>query len=87
MCSSFEVIVEKETLMLTFGKTGKSELILISEISERKSRMRPTDLVKVICKKEDENHLREMKLGFRVKTGQMINSRIEEITSGKTDDY
>ncbi len=87
MCSSFEVIVDTETLLLTFGKTGKGELILKSEISQGKSRMRPTDLVPVICKKEDEYHLQEMRWGFRLQTGPMVNSRIEEIVSGKAADY
>lgn len=87
MCSSFEVIVNTENLLLTFEKAGKGDLVLKSGISSEKYRMRPTDFVPVIYKKDCEYHLTEMKWGFKLQTGPMVNSRIEEITFGKAADY
>ncbi len=87
MCTSFDVIIDTEKLVDTFRKAGKGELIVRSTVTPGKSRMRPTDLVPVIRKIDDEYYMDTMRWGFKLQIGPMVNSRIEEITSGKAADY
>lgn len=87
MCTSFDVIVDTEKLLGEFKKAGKGELIVKSDAAPGKSRMRPTDLVPIIRRIDDEYCLDVMRWGFRLQIGPMVNSRIEEITNGAKADY
>lgn len=91
MCTSFDVIFDTEKLIETFNKQGKSGLVVTSktaEVTPGKSRMRPTHIVPVIRKIDDEYCLDAMRWGFKLQNGiTMVNSRVEEITSGKAAQY
>lgn len=87
MCTSFDVIIDTEKLMETFSKAGKGGLVIKSNAVPGKSRMRPTDLVPVIRLIDGEYSFDAMRWGFKLQTGPMVNSRIEEITGGKAADY
>jgi putative SOS response-associated peptidase YedK len=90
MCTSFDVIFDTEKLVDSFKKQGKELVVTANaaKVSPGKSRMRPTDIVPVIRRIDDEYCLDGMKWGFKLQSGiTMVNSRVEEIIAGKASDY
>lgn len=89
MCTSFDILINTAELVSKFGKIGKGLNVTakVGEITPGKSRMRPTDLVPVIRLIDGEYSLDAMRWGFKLQTGPMVNSRIEEISGGAKADY
>ena len=88
MCTSFDSIIDVENIIKAFQKAVNISLIKSSKgIPSKQKHIRPTDEVLIIHKVGDEYCLDIMRWGFKLQTGPMVNSRLEEITAGKNAEY
>jgi len=88
MCTSFDSLIDIEKVVSAFRQAFNISIVVSSkEAPSKRSNIRPTDDVLIIRKIGDEYCLDTMRWGFRLQVGPMVNSRVEEIMSGKAADY